>query len=259
MAVKLSVALTINERPTPVLDAVFGSLRKQPFDELVIVLDRSPREVIEHVHDYWAGDKRFVPGALMGEPGWRSPVPAWNAAFALTTGDHLYAFSSEVVHAPQNLAVARRLLAENPNTLIFGKAMCSCGPDGGEVNWGGQAPSNLLVDAAHPRPLGFIWAGPMANVRQIGGMDMEFRHGLWHDDDSYFYDLWKTGLNFLFTDEISGVHLHHDRPVLATEAGQRLINTNRAYMLRKHGTLTPWSGTPRLETRQPRVTVWRHP
>jgi len=257
--VKLSVLMTINERPTPVLDAVFGSLRDQPFDELVIILDRAPREVVEHVHEAWAGDSRFSPGALTGQPGWRSPVPAWNAAFALATGDHLFAFSSEVVHASQNLAVARQMLADNPNSVIFGKAMCSCGPNGGEVNWGGAAPSNLLIDAAHPRPLGFIWAGPIAPLRAIGGMDPEFRHGLWFDDDDLFIRLWRTGANYLFTDEISGVHLHHDRPVLATEAGQRLINTNRAYMLRKHGTLASWNGTPRLETRQPGLTVWRHP
>jgi hypothetical protein len=256
---KLSVLMTINERPTPVLDAVFSSLRDQPFDELVIVLDRSPEEIGRHCRKYWDGDERVIYPHIAGKPGWQSPVPAWNRAFGAATGDHLFAFSSEVVHAPQNLAVARRLLAENPNTLIFGKAMCSCGPNGGEVNWGGQAPSNLLIDAAHPRPLGFIWAGPIAPLRQIGGMDPEFAKGLWYDDDDLFIRLWRTGLNYLYTDEISGVHLHHDRPVLATEAGQRLINLNRAYMLRKHGTLTPWNGTPRLETRQPGLTTWRHP
>lgn len=256
---KLSVLMTINERPTPVLDAVFGSLRDQPFDEIICVLDRSPRGVSEHVHAYWETDQRFQAVEVAGSPGWRSPVPAWNAAFAAATGDHLFAFSSEVVHAQQNLAVARRLLTEHPNTLIFGKAMCSCGPSGGEVNWGGSAPSNLLIDAAHPRPLGFIWAGPIAPLRQIGGMDPEFAKGLWFDDDDLFIRLWRTGLNFLYTDEISGVHLHHDRPVLATPDGQLAINRNRTYMLRKHGTLTPWNGTPRLETRQPGLTVWRHP
>jgi hypothetical protein len=254
--------MTINERPTPVLDAVFGSLLGQPFDELVIVFDRSPDALWEHCKEWWAKHDHnyaYQFHRIEGAPGWRSPVPAWNAAFEAATGDHLFAFSSEVVHAPQNLAVARRLLAENPNSVIFGKALCSCGPNGGEVNWGGAAPSNLLIDAAHPRPLGFIWAGPIAPLRAIGGMDPEFRHGLWFDDDDLFIRLWRTGLNYLFTDEISGVHLHHDRPVLATPEGQRLININRAYMLRKHGTLTPWADTPRLEMRQPGLTVWRHP
>ena len=254
---KLSALMTINSRETPVLDAVFGSLRGQPFDELVIVLDRSPSEVEEHVRGWWKDDKRVVYAVIEGSPGWRSPVPAWNRAFATMTGDHLYAFSSEVVHAPQNIEVARRLLAASPNSLVFGKASCSCGPEGREVNWGGMAPSNLLVDAAHPRPLGFIWAGPVANVRRVGGMDPEFAKGLWYDDDDFFYRLWQSGLDFIFTDEISGVHLHHERPVLATPEGQALIARNAAYMLAKHGSLHPLVAVPRLLA-APGETRWMH-
>ena len=255
---KLSVLCTVNERPAPVLDAAFGSLREQPFDEMIIVLDRTPREVSDHCHRVWEDNQRVQFVELEGKPGWQSPVPAWNAAFKAMTGDALYAFSSEVVHAPQNIAVARRLLDEYPESLIFGKAVCSCGPGGNEVNWGGAAPGNLLVDAAHPRPLGFIWAGPAAPVRQIGGMDPRFAYGLWFDDDDFFFRLWRLSLNFVFTDEISGVHLHHDRPVLATARGQKLIERNRAYMLQKYQTLRPLDGALKHETRQPGLTIWRH-
>jgi len=255
---KLSVLCTVNDRPTPVLDAVFGSLRAQPFDEMVIVLDRSPAEVAIRCKDYWSGDERVRFAAIDGQPGWRSPVPAWNRAFETMTGDFLFAFSSEVVHAPQNIEVARRMLTENSNQAIFGKASCSCGPKGNEVNWGGTAPSNLLVDAAHPRPLGFIWAGPIANVRQIGGMDPAFAEGLWYDDDDFFYRLWRTGLDFTFTDEISGVHLHHERPVLATPAGQALTERNARYMFKKHGSLRPLMETVHLFAADPGLTRWLH-
>lgn len=257
---KLSACLTINQRETPVLDAMFGSLRAQPFDEMVIVLDRSPHLIIECCRDYWAGDKRIVFTGIGGEPGWRSPVPAWNRAFETLTGTHLFAFSSEMVHAPQNIEVAKHMLARHPGAAIFGKASCSCGPKGQEVNWGdGTTPGNLLVDAAHPRPLGFIWAGPIASVRQIGGMDTEFAKGLWYDDDDFFYRLWQSGLNFIFTDEINGVHLHHERPVLTTPEGQALIDRNARYMLKTWGTLRPISGVPKLAFYQPGLAQWTHP
>lgn len=255
---KLSACLTIYERETPVLAAMFGSLREQPFDEMVIVLDRPPKEVAQACYDYWSGDKRIVFTRIDGPAGWGSPVPAWNRAFETITGDVIFAFSSEVVHASENIANARRILAEEPNSLVFGKALCSCGPNGGEVNWGGTAPSNLLVDAAHPRPLGFIWAGPAANVRQVGGMDPEFTKGFWYDDDDFFIRLWRTGLDFIFDDSISGVHLHHARPVLATPEGQAGIARNAAYMARKHGTLQPWAQTLRLTGIVPGRTTWRH-
>jgi len=110
----LSACLTINERPTPVLDAMFGSLADQPFDEMVIVFDRSPLEVVTHCRDYWKG----MTGSSLAHQraaGWRSPVPAWNRAFGMLTGDFLFAFSSEVVHAPQNVRVAYACWPRTPS------------------------------------------------------------------------------------------------------------------------------------------------
>ena len=255
---KLSVGLTIWERETPVLEAVFGSLRGQPWDEMVIVFDRSPAGLRDHVRSYYANDGRVKYVELEGPPGWGSPVPGWNACFAAMTGTHLYAFSSEVVHAPQNVEVARRMMEANPHTAIFGKCLCSCGPEGREVNWGGQAPGNLLVDAAHPRPLGFIWACPLETVRKVGGMDAEFAGGFWFDDDDFMFRLWQAGLDFTFTDDISGTHLHHDRATLDSPAGQAGIQRNAAYMLKKHGTLHPLAGVQKMASYLPGRTTWRH-
>ena len=255
---KLSVGLTIYERETPVLEAVFGSLRGQPWDEMVIVFDRTPPGLREHVRGYWVGDDRVKFAAIEGPPGWGSPVPGWNACFAAMTGTHLFAFSSEVVHAPQNVEVARKIMAENPRTAVFGKCLCSCGPEGHEVNWGGQAPGNLLVDAAHPRPLGFIWACPLEQVRRIGGMDMKFAKGFWYDDDDFMLRLWQAGLDFTFTDDISGTHLHHDRHTLESPEGQQGIARNQALMLKKHGVLHPFSGLQKIVSYVPGKTTWRH-
>lgn len=276
---KLSAICTLYERPIPVLEKVFDSLKEQSHDELVIVFDRTPVVLADFVEDWWKGDGRLKVTELGGEPGWRSPVPAWNAGFAKATGDVYYCFSSETVQAEGNLARARDILVTrygpgpvqqilghsqevsglqvNP-ICLHGSASCSCGPEGTEVNWGGTAPGNLLCDAAHPRPLGFIWAAPAWAVKQIGGMDPEFAKGLWHDDDDLFLRLWRTGLDFVFDDSISGIHQHHERPVLALPEWQEAIARNQEYMLRKHGTLTPWESIPRLEEKKPGRTTWRH-
>ena len=256
---KISACMTINERQLPVLEAVFGSLREQAHDQLVIVFDRTPDELREHVRDYWRGDARLTFVDIEGAPGWKSPVPAWNAAFAAAAHPLLYCFSGETVQAPENVAHARFMLEDDPATIIFGKALCSCGPAGHEVDWGGAAPGNLLVDAAHARPLGFIWAGETARVRQIGGMDPGFAAGYWYDDDSFFYELWRTGADFVFEDDIGGVHLHHERPVLATAAGQAGIARNAAYITAKYGTTRPFDGVTRIVSAQPGRTRWSHP
>jgi hypothetical protein len=281
----LSVVLTIHQRLVPVLEQVFESLRHQTHDELIIVLDRAPLEMFDYASKFWRGDSRVKFVTLGDGPdGWRSPVKAWNAGFAAVTGDVVYCLSSETVQAEGNIYRARMALGTEERheqtrlvapgsfqmagtnyvlpvkpIVLHGRAECSCGPSGQEVNWNGTAPGNLLCDAAHPRPLGFIWAAPIAAVRQIGGYDEAFDAGFWYDDADFFLRLWRTGLDFVFDDSISGIHLHHERPVLDTPEGQEGIRKNTEYMLWKHGILAPWGDNlPRTEERKPGRTIWRH-
>lgn len=253
--VKVSACITINHREPDVLDAVFSSMREQALDEFIIVLDAPPDKTLEFCNHYdWRGcgfEVKKVP--IMRAPGWRSPVKAWNRGFAAVTGDALYAFSSETVQASGNVSRAAAMLQESP-ACIFGKATCSCGPGGSEVNWGGSAPGNLLCDAAHPRPLGFIWAAPMQQVKAAGPWDEEFDKGFWHDEQDMMYRLWNTGMPFVFTDEISGVHLHHDRPDLTQDG----IKRNTDYMLKKYGSLNPLAGVQKIASYAPGRTTWRH-
>jgi GT2 family glycosyltransferase len=264
----ISLILTIHDRTPDVSKTVADSFRlagNQP-DEVVVVLDRPTPEAKAGVMAAWQGyacgdamdpssHVRFV--SLDGEPGWKSPVRAWNAGFEAATGDAVYCISSEVVQAAGNVDEARRLLAAGP-TVIHGKAECSCGPQGTEVNWGGAAPGNLLCDMAHPRPLGFIWAGPRAQVMAIGGYDQEFMRGFWYDDADFFYRLWQTGLSFTFTDRISGTHLHHARPGLESHDGLAGITRNRAYMMAKHGSLDPLGTAAKIHHWDIPNLVWRH-
>lgn len=254
---RLSACITLNDRPVPVMDTVFGSMRGQDFDEFVIVLDRTPEALADYCRAAWRDDARVRFAVITGEPGWRSPVTAWNRGFGAVTGDHIYCFSSETVQKAGNLDRARAILAAEP-CVIQGKVECSCGPGGSEVNWGGTAPGNLFCDAAHPRPLGFIWAAPMTQVRAIDGYDAALADGLWYDDNDFFYRMWRTGLPFVFDDSVSGVHLHHDRPGLTTDAGRAKVARNEALMRRKHGTLDPLAGLPRAVEFATGRTTWRH-
>lgn len=255
---KISICFTINDRPVPVLDTVFGSLRDQTHDECVVVLDRTPEPLAAYIRNYWRADARTRFVEIAGEPGWRSPVKAWNAGFSALTGDAIYAFSSETVQAAGNVEKARAMLLAEPTTLVFGRCECSCGPQGSEVNWGGLAPGNLLCSAEHPRPMGFIWASRLAPLRVIGGFDTAYDAGLWYDESDLFYRLWRQGLDFAFDDSISGTHLHHERPVLNTPDGQTAIQRNAMYTTWKHGCLNPLDNVLRRVESRPGRTVWRH-
>lgn len=250
---RLSVCLTINDRPLDVLSRVFDSLRPQGHDEMVIVLDAPEPAVADFCKEYWHDDKRTAFVEVQRPAGWRSPVKAWNAGYRAISGDYLYCFSSETTQQPGNLDHARTLLSSN-QYVIFGKCECSCGIYGREVEWGGTAPGNLLCDSKHPRPLGFIWAAPMATVRKIGGWDEAFDHGFWFDEADFFTRLWRAGLDFLFTDQIAGTHIHHDRPNLTQEG----IATNQAYITAKHGSTDPLHNVLKQVQHERGSTWWRH-
>jgi len=235
----VSVVMCINERPPEVMDAVFRSLAGEPFDQMVIVMDRSPSEVTKFVRDFWYGQKAVNIVEIAGKPGWLCPAKAWNIGWGRVSSELTYCISSEVIQAAGNISRAREILS-GPPAVLFGKAECSCGPEGTEVNWHGRAPGNLLVDAAHPRPLGFIMALPTWALRMTKGMDEGFMRGYWYDDDDLIYRLWRLGLPFVFDDSVSGVHQHHERASLTQEG----IAINRAYILSKHGTEHPWSPPP---------------
>ena len=277
---KLSACLTLHDRPYSVMQKVFDSMKKQNHNELVIVFDQTPVLLADYCLEYWKYDKRTVfVVAPERPPGWRSPVKAWNAAFKKATGDILYCFSSETVQADGNVGRTREAMKHwaepawpdgpkkqdpkwpvDPTPMVlYGSVSCSCGPQGQEVNWNGQAPGNLFCNAAHPRPLGFIWAAPAAAVKTIGGYDEAFADGFWYDDNDFFLRLWRTGLDFLFDDSISGTHLHHERPVLATPEGQEGTRRNTEIMLKKHGLLHPWDNLPKIEEKRQGRTTWRHP
>lgn len=253
----ISLVLTVHDRPAEVSHDVAESLglagNVEHVDEIIVVLDRPTKEArngaLVAYTDLPTGVK-FVD--VPGPPGWLGPARAWNEGFARASSDLLYCISSEVVQDAGNIEKARTI-CEDGNTVVFGACHNSTA-----VDLVVGAEPGLLVSSKMPRPLGFIVCVPADKVRAIGGFDEEFMHGYWYDDDDFFLRLWRTGVDFVFDDSIHGVHLHHERPVLSTEKGLAGIDRNKAYMLKKHGVLNPWSSLLRVEERQEGRLIWRH-
>ena len=252
---RLSLILTINNRPADVSRKVADSFRlpgNLP-DEVVVVLDRPTDAARIGAEMAWADyPARLLWVEIGGEPGWICPARAWNAGYAAATGDLLYVISSEVVQDAGNVDKARKLCA-NGDVAMFGACHNSVAT---ELVTGAEP--GLLSSTKTPRPLGFIACMPAPSIKSIGGNDLEFMRGLWYEDDDLYLRLWRSGLDFLFTDDVHGVHLDHARPGLATPEGQAKILTNQAYMLRKHGLLHPWGNMPRMVEYAPRSVIWRH-
>jgi len=257
-----TVVLTVYDRPRAVLSAVLDSLEDQGQQATIIVLDRPEQGLADWI-------RRTVEGRNLGEvklpeivggKGWRCPAKAWNVGLARVDTRYVYCISSEVIQEPGNVERATNLLGRmtketGRRAILFGKAECSCGPEGKEVDWNGAAPGNLLVDAEHPRPLGFILAGPRESFNRIGGYDEGFMAGLWYDDDDLVFRLWQDGNDFLFDNSVSGVHQHHERPELFPSR----VVMNHALMMSKHGHLSPIANVAKRVMEGEGLTVWRHP
>lgn len=233
----VSLILTIHNRTREVTQAVRDSfnLEGNAPDEAIIVLDRPTDEARKAAVAAWSGADwpvKFV--EIPGQPKWMCPARAWNYAYEAATGDLLYQISSEVVQAGGNVERARVAVA-HLDVALFGA--CTNSVQRPLVN---GAPLGFLAGSAMPRPLGFIVCMPRAKMRAIGGNDEDFMEGLWYEDDDLFYRLWQSGLDFIFDDAISGVHLDHDRPDLSTPEGQAAIQRNAALMMKKHGTTHPF-------------------
>jgi len=255
MAMTLSLVLTINNRSPEVSEQVADSLAlpgNAP-DELVVVLDRPTAEARRGAAEAYG--KLDIPTKYVyipGEPGWLGPARAWNAGFKAATGDLIYCISSEVVQDAHNVEKARAI-CQNGDTVVFGACHNS-----EPTNLVVGAEPGLLVSSKMPRPLGFIVCMPKKQIDDIGGFDEEFMRGFWYDDDDFFLRMWQTGVRFVFSDDIHGIHLDHSRPDLDTVAGQEGIRRNQTHMYEKHGKFYRWNDLLRQETRSEGKLVWEH-
>ncbi len=253
---KISLCLTVHDRAPNVSMQVAESLLldgNQP-DELILVLDRPTvlaKQGALAAYTELPFPVRTV--VISGAPGWLCPALAWNHAFRAASHELIYSISSEVVQDAGNIEKARAMCAGG-DVVAFGACHNSK-----PVNLVTGADPGLLVSSQMTRPLGFIACMPRKNVIDIGGFDEEFMGGYWYDDDDFFLRMWQTGLDFVFTDDIHGIHLHHERPGLEGPAGQKGINHNRMVMVRKHGKDYVWGDLPMNIQWTAHQTRWAHP
>lgn len=245
---KLSALLTINDRSPEISSRVARSFLANRPDEMIIVLDRPTKDARDGAIEAYGNfpwPTKFV--TIDGEPGWKCPARAWNAAFGAASGGLLLCVSSDVIQKPDNMSTARRI-CEDGKTALFGA--CENLLQDGDTR---GAEGEIMVCSMHPRPIGFIMCLPAASVAAIDGNDETFMDGLWYEDADFTQRLWETDIDFVFDDSVHGLHIHHDRPLLDTEIGHEMVARNASLMIEKHGTLMPWW------KRMPIVSRWETP
>lgn len=253
---ELTVVMTVNNRSYDVLNSVFDSLRAQPYANLIVVADGIEPESDEALRSLLPTMPRATRIDLARPRGWLCPAKAWNLGLERIDTELSMMISSDTIQGKSNITTARTILS-NSQGVVFGAARCSI--DGcPEVTWNDGTASHVLCDAAHPRPLGFVVVMPTWAIRACQGFDEGFMAGHWYDDDDLFFRIWATGLNFAFVDDISGVHIHHERAELSPLA----IEKNKAYILSKYGVERPLEmemnrGGMAIESSAGK-TLWRH-
>lgn len=248
-----SLVFTVNDRPTKVLEKAFQSIPEGSFDEIVMVLDRTPDKLKWWLIDYWhtRHERRFIPVTVDGPPGWICPVNAWNEGFKQVTSEYTICFSSEVIFEEGAISTLKKRLSGIPS-VVYGK--CRDSGEFGPVSNNPSDPS-LLCSSAYARPLGFIYGLPTWALRVTGGMNDAFMGGYWYDDDDWCMRLWSVGLPFVFADNVSGIHQAHKREKLETPEGQAGIERNRKLMISLWGVVKPWDASPKLWAEADGVSV----
>jgi hypothetical protein len=248
----ISLVLTVHDRARAVSAAVAAGLRADGnrTDQTVIVLDRPTDDAKAGAREAYAGLPGLTITEIAGEPKWLNPARAMNAGLGRSTSELTIHMSSEVILEPGAVDRCRELLGAAP-AVLFGKCV-----ETEPGRYAGSTASGILCSAEQARPLGFIACIPTWALRATGGYDERFMDGYWYDDDDLFYRLWKLGLPFLFDDSVAGVHQSHPRPAIETDEGQAAIATNRAYIVKKHGSEHPMHNQRILGRKVPGKTLW---
>ncbi len=249
----VSIILTIYNRPFFVSDVVSQSLLLpgNQFDECVVVLDTpipSSEKGARSAYSRISGNTKFL--KREGKPRWKCPSKAWNMGLKAATGDILYCVASDCIQYPGNIDRTKKLLGERPNSVIFGRVFDSIG-----------APycSSTLC-----KPYGFIMAIPQWAIQETGGYDEVFMEGFSYEDHDFSWKLWDAGLDFVFDDGISGMHIAHDRDYMTCYEGIVLKRKNALISIEKFGAKNAnepviwWEKEPMRVISKDGTTIWEH-
>ncbi len=230
----VSVCMTINDRKPEVVDRVFESFKGQDFQQMVICFDRPEGQIKDHIDKRWKDDPRYTPVVVEGEKGHLCPARAWNRAFEAVQSEITYCISSEVIQGPQNVQRAKEMMRCRPIAL-FGK----CVDSQLQVQYEDGRMDNTYCSTQRPRPLGFVMALPTWALRTIGGYDEAFMPGFCYEDDDFTYRLWSIPLDFVFDDNVHGVHQYHPRGFMSNNGGQEKVRHNERLFIDKWGAARP--------------------
>jgi len=232
--VRKVLALTIHDRNAGVLQSVMASFKfpGNSIDVVAVCYDRVNPEVVDEFRNLCKGYELrevFLDDDVVGP---RCSSKSWNSVLGLVSESHAFCISSDVVMAPHSVGMAYELSRVCPGDVFCGMTIHS-GPSYYWLTNEMGDKCRIMTWSRHPNPLGFCWLLPMDAVRKIGGYSEEYMDGVCFEDDDFVRRMWGTGINFVFCDDILGMHMEHNREQYLDIDGK--VSINKKIHLGKYG------------------------
>jgi hypothetical protein len=236
---RCSICIATHDKPE-YLQLTLDSVFRQPVTdsgevEVIVVDDRGVGISNRRVCD--AYPVKYI--RVDGEPSYRNPAKARNAAYRRAVGDVIICQSDDVVHVTEDcierliggLLPGHFLLATVLNTSLNGGAVP------GNLQNSGYNPLTTYVGKKNPRPLFFLGSLFRKDLYAVGGNDEEFTSP--GREDVWFADCLMRGLGLtpVFSDSIVGHHLQHQHSATDFSASRDVYNRKQSAASKG---LTPW-------------------
>ncbi|MFA5153695.1 MAG: glycosyltransferase [Clostridia bacterium] len=223
---RASICIAAHDKPE-YLDRVLESIFRQNAPDIEVIVSDDRGIGIRDVCEKYPVE--YI--RLDGEPGYRGPAKARNAAYRRARGDVIIAQSDDTVHVTDD-CIEQLIAALRPGHFVIATVV-NVDFDGNPVPLNRDNPEygdfTVFTGRANARPLFFLGSLYRHDLYAVGGNDEDFVAP--SCEDNWFADclMRGRGLKAIFTDRIVGHHLHHKH--LATSEGSassfRLIAEKR--------------------------------
>jgi hypothetical protein len=222
---KLTLGLTIHNRPRWMIEAVFTSLANFPGnqpDKLIIVFDRAKPEIIQGAEEELDGLGLNVETFSIEGPPWnmRCPSKPWNFLIEKIQTPLFAMMSSDCIMLPPAVTLTKIIHETFQGDVVsFAKAV-HVGPgymrDFYATRGGGHRQPEYTTDRTYSdhltmTPRQHFWAMKTDVIRKVGGFDEIFNEGIAYEDTDLSFRLWNAGCDFVLCDDIQAFHLEHPR------------------------------------------------
>lgn len=199
---KASICIATHQKPTylkKTLDSIFCQLPGFPFEVIVVMdgSDDSTKEVCSRYKD------NPLKTAWIDNTTYRNPGFARNLAARMASGEILIHQSDDVVHADMS-TIKNLIEATTPNNFVIATVW--------NVDFNTGHKLEQYTGFQSQRGLFFLGSLTRENFYKAGGNCEEFTEPGWEDNWLELSLTKGLGLQRVFTEDITGYHLHHERP-----------------------------------------------